>query len=290
MTPIVILLLFLSILCSTSRNLFSKKLSDAPFGSKRFFRFQSALFFAGGILLSAFFLPSGKVPAPLTIAYAICYGILLLSAQWLYTMSMNQGNVGVCSTVYYFGFIIPTLGGVLWWKDSLKVTGIVGIFLVLVSIFLSGLDSGLKKESGSKNSYLIPLIFAMLSSGGLGLMQKIQQISPYPEERTAFVAISFLFAGLVSLTVSFFAAKDQSDSAGNSFLYAILAGVAFSGSNLLNTTLAGMVSLAVFSPILNVGAIIASSIIASVMFREKLSKLDLAVLGLGILAIILIGL
>lgn len=288
MSPLSIIFLALSVLLSTFRNLFSKRLSNAPFGSRRFFRLQSTLFLSGGILLLIFSFHAEKFLSPLTFSYAICYGLLLLSAQWLYTMAMKQGNVGICSTIYSFGFVIPTMAGVIIWNDSLKLTGGVGIVLVLVSILLSGLASKSEKKT-DKKSYLAPLILAMVSSGGLGLMQKIQQSSPFPGERIPFVAVAFLFAGIVSLTISFVSAKEKTNSSVMSVFFAILTGLSFSGSNLLNTTLAGMVSLTVFPPILNIGTIVLSSLVGSVIFREKPTKTEMAVLVLGILAILLIG-
>ncbi len=290
MSSLAVFFIVLSVLCSTLRNLFSKRLSAAPFGSRSFFFLQSLLFFSGGFLLLLFSFRSESFLSPLTFVYSLCYGLLLISAQWLYTMAMKQGNVGVCSTVYYFGFIIPTLAGVLWWKDTLKVTGAIGILLVLVSILLSGFDSKSKHDSVDKKSYLFPLILAMISSGGLGLMQKIQQASPFPHERIPFVAVAFLIAGIISMLMALFQPKRQTNSPKGSLLFAILTGVAFSGSNLLNTTLAGMIPLTIFSPILNIGTIIASSVVGTILFREKPSKIESVVLVIGILAILLIGL
>ena len=288
MSFLAVFFITLSILLSTARNLCSKKISDAPFGSRKFFRLQSILFLSGGVLL--LFFHSGKSLSPLTFGYSLCYGILLLSAQWFYTIAMTQGNVGICSTIYSFGFVIPTAAGVLFWKDVLKITGGIGILLVLVAILLSGVDSKSEKSSSRKKGYLAPLILAMVSSGGLGLMQKIQQSSPFPEERIPFVSMAFLFAGAVSLIASLFSPKEKKPSPKASVFFAILTGLAFSGSNLLNTSLAGMVPLTVFPPLLNSGTMVASSIVGSVLCREKLTKKDVSVLMLGILAILLIGL
>lgn len=290
MISLAVFFMVLSVLLSTLRNIFSKKLSEASFGSRRFFYLQSVLFFSGGFLLLFFSFRSEPFLSPLTLVYALCYGLLLILAQWLYTMAMKQGNVGVCSTVYYFGFVFPTLAGFLWWKDTLKVTGAVGILLVLVSILLSGFDSKSNQNSVDKKSYLFPLILAMISSGGLGLMQKIQQASPFPHERIPFVAVAFLFAGIISMSMALFQPNRQTNSSKGSLLFAILTGVVFSGSNLLNTTLAGMMPLTIFPPILNIGTIIASSVIGTILFREKPSNIESVVLVLGILAILLIGL
>ena len=94
------LLLGLSVVLSTGRNLFSKKLSDIRFGTRAFFLCQSVLFLCGAVSLVLF----GKILfgsiAPITFIYAIIYGLLLMLAQWFYILLsfIDHTRVGLAYT------------------------------------------------------------------------------------------------------------------------------------------------------------------------------------------------
>lgn len=68
------------------------------------------------------------------------------------------------------------------------------------------------------------------------------------------------------------------------------AGVCFGGCNLLNTTLAGRLDSAVFFPVYNISVILLSIILSYMIFREKLTKKEVAVFLLGIISIMLLNL
>lgn len=86
------LLLGLSVVLSTGRNLFSKNLSDIRFGTKPFFLCQCALFLCGSAALVLFGKISFGVVAYQTLIYAAVYAILLIFAQWFYTAALAKGN------------------------------------------------------------------------------------------------------------------------------------------------------------------------------------------------------
>ena len=92
-------LLGLSVVLSTGRNLFSKNLSDIHFGTRPFFWCQSILFLCGGVALLVLGDISVASISLVTLTYAIIYGLLLILAQWFYTVALAKGNTALCSTV-----------------------------------------------------------------------------------------------------------------------------------------------------------------------------------------------
>ncbi|MBQ4087894.1 MAG: hypothetical protein IJC78_06585, partial [Clostridia bacterium] len=148
------LLLICSVICSGARNIFSKAISDLPFGTKPFFLAQAVSFLCGSAVLSVV-LRCDFSANPITVLYAVIYGSLLISAQYCYTSAMKRGNIGVCATVYSLGFIFPTLSGCIFWQESLGVINAFGILLVIPAILLSGLpetsrDKTKKREKTEK--------------------------------------------------------------------------------------------------------------------------------------------
>lgn len=283
------LLLITSILFSTGRNLSSKKISFTTFGQRNFFLMQFVVFLTG-IAIVSFKGGAGLFSVvPETIAYAVIYAVFLLCANWGYTIALVNGNTSVCVTVYSMGFIIPTLSGMIFWNQQASFFKILGIILVIPAVILSGIKKGTSRNKGG-NGYFIPAVIAMLTSGGLGITQTVQQKSEYSHQFGTFVLIAFIIGALVSLTFSFFAKKDERKLTKGNVGIACIIGVCWSVCNLLNTYLSGALPTAVFFPLLNIGTILASALLGIVMYKEKITSKTLTIVGLGILSILFINL
>ena len=283
------LLLGLSVVLSTSRNLLSKKLSNLQFGTKPFFLCQSVLFTCGIIPLLIFGEISFEISFQ-TLIYAIIYAFLLIIAQWFYTSALTKGNTALCATVYSLGFILPTLSGAIFWEETLSVLDILGIVCAVAVIVISGSKS---KEKAKKTNlvYFILLIFAMLASGGLGIVQKIQQASPFASQKSIFLLVAFLISATTSLlTCAFTPNPKEKVLHPQNFIVASCIGVFFGCCNLLNTILAGLLDTAVFFPTLNICTILLSSLCATLFFREKIAIKEILVLILGGASILLLNL
>ena len=283
------LLLGLSVVLSTGRNLFSKELSSVKFGTKSFFLCQGILFLCGGIALVLFGKILFAVIATITFVYAIIYGLLLILAQWFYTMALAKGNTSLCSTVYSLGFILPTISGSILWSEPFSFLDLLGVLCAISAVIVSGLKSQSNK-SGTKSYFFIPLMIAMLASGGLGIVQKLQQKSDYAEQKSIFLLIAFLLAAGISLLFSLFTKKVATEpTRPRKFAVASCIGLFFGCCNLLNTSLAGMLDSAIFFPTLNIGVILLSMICGVIFFKEKIKKRELAVLILGGASILLLN-
>lgn len=284
------LLLALSIVLSTGRNILSKNLSDISFGARPFFSCQGVLFLGGAAALLLFGRVSFTSLAPITLIYAVIYAILLIFAQWFYTSALSKGNTALCSTVYSLGFILPTLSGALFWSEGFSVLDALGILCAVAAVILSGMRAQGSK-SGAKAYYFIPLVIAMLASGGLGIVQKLQQNSDYREQKSLFLLIAFLLAAVISFAFSVPAKKtDAVRFKKKKIAIAAAVGLFFGCCNLLNTSLAGMLDSAIFFPTLNIGVILLSMISGVIFFRERLKKREITVLLLGGASILLLNL
>ena len=153
--------------------------------------------------------------------------------------------------------------------------------------------SGVKpqsKEKKSKSYYFVPLLVAMLASGGLGIVQKLQQKSAYAEQKSIFLLIAFALAAVISFIFSLPAKKQGDPSFRRGKLAAASCiGVCFGCCNLLNTTLAGLLPSAIFFPTLNICVILLSMLCGIVFLKERLSKKEVMVLILGGAAILLLN-
>ena len=282
-------LLLLSALLTAVRNVLTKSFSDFPFKSREFFGIQASIFGVGSLALLIANVFSFEGISSFTILYALIYGVVLLCAQWFYTVALSNGKTAICATIYSFGFLIPTLSGAIFWHEKISVFGYLGILMVIPVLLISGLSKKSERAKGNAISYLPPLIIAMICSGGLGVIQKIHQGSIYANQRNSFILIAFFFCFLVSLVFFLFMKKGESKIKKRNFASCSVIGVFFATCNLLNTFLAGKLDSAIFFPMINIGSIVLSLILGLIIYKEKLNKRDIIVFALSIASIILVN-
>ena len=283
------LLLFISATLTATRNVLTKGYAGFSIKNREFFGIQSTIFGAGGIALIIVNAFDFKGLAPITIFLGIIYGIMLLCAQWFYTLALTQGKTAVCATIYSFGFILPTLSGAIIWKESMTIFAVLGILTVIPVLIISSTAKKGNKQNGSKK-YLLPVVIAFLCSGGLGIVQKIQQKTEYADQKSSFILVAFILSFVISLL--FFLAKKRGNQkiTHKNSLSCVVVGSFFAVCNLLNTHLAGTLDSAIFFPAINIGSIAISVILSAIIYKERLTKRDILVLFLGGLAILLVNL
>lgn len=286
----VFFLLALSIVLSTGRNVLSKSLSDVRFGTRPFFLCQGLLFLSGGAALLLFGRVSFAETATQALIYAAVYALLLILAQWFYTAALSRGNTALCSTVYSMGFILPTLSGAILWGEALTVLDAFGVLCAVSAVIVSGLGGGQRKGTGVTPYGFLALVIAMLASGGLGIVQKLQQKSSCAEQKSLFLLTAFLIAALLSFLAWGCTKKQTAPSLPpRRWSSAVCVGLFFGCCNLLNTSLAGQLDSAIFFPTLNIGVILLSMLSGILFFGERLRKKETVILLLGGASILLLN-
>lgn len=277
--------LVLTILLSSGRNIVSKGMTQNLCGKKDFFFGQMLLFFFGGLIIlvsapqKALFVPVEVFP------YSIVYGLLLFLAQGLYTLALKTGNTSVCALVYSFGFLIPTVAGSIFWSEPFGINQYIGLALAIATLFLT---TSTEKREGVGKSYLLPLFGAALSSGGLGVMQKVQQSAAISDRTHGFLFYAFVVAFLISV-VGFLTQRGTGGKPQKSFsVRSATAGICFGGANYLNTVLAGKMASSIFFPVQNIGTLTLSVLLSVLIFKEKISRRKAAGLILGVVTILVL--
>lgn len=298
MDPISALLIGLSAILASCRNLLVRNISDVKFGNSSFYFLQATLFGAGALALSFAEGASLMSVAPITVLYAAIYAVMLVSTQWCYTFALGiSGQVGICTTVMSLGFVFPTLAGMIFWSEQASALKMVGIGFAICTVVVSGMtkkgnaETGSAQENGKKRTkFIIPLVLSMISSGGLGIIQKLQQKSGFGEQKGAFIIISFAIAAIISLVFALAFGKREQTARKGKIIAASLAGVCFAISNLLNTSLVGVIDGAIFFPTVNISAIFLSLLLSIIIFKERFTVKHACVIALGAASILLISL
>lgn len=282
-----LLYLFLSVSLSSGRNITTKKTAIDTNVKSQFFLSQTLLFGAGGLLISFFGIKDLTNLSTLTILYGVIYGILLIASQWAFAFSLKIGSAAIGSVIYSLGFILPTVSGAVFWGEDFTVLHLLGIFGAISVILLTARKSG---DNHSSNKGFIPfIVLAMLSSGGLGIMQKVQQNSDVSNQSGGFLFIAFTLAFTCTLFPFMIYCEKTAFKIKNS-IYPAITGLCFGGANLCNTILAGKMKSAVFFPVQNISTILLTTLLSALLFKEKITKKMVVILLLGVVIIILFSL
>lgn len=284
MTKENVLLLLVSVILSAGRNIFTKKTATSRHNKSEFYFSQTVLFGSGAMVFLLYLLLNPCKISAITYAYGFIYGILLIASQWLFTLALKNGNVAVCSTVYSFGFILPTVSGTLFWNESFTLQNGIGVILAITVILLAA-----KKDNGEtcgKNTYILFVIIAMISAGGLGIMQKVQGTTGVADEKGAFLLIAFLLAFTASF-VAYGLSREKSRVTINAAVSPLVTGLCFGGANFCNTLLAGSMNSIVFFPLQNISTLLATALFGLLIFKEKITIKTITVLLLGVATIVL---
>ncbi len=289
-----------SVVLSAGRSIFSKKMACMTPKPGLFFRNQALLFLSAGLLLLAGNPDAFAAVSPVTVGYSVIYGLLLIASQWMYTFAMRLGLTSVCSLIYSFGFIFPTMSGVLFWNETFTGNDFLGLILALAVILLTFRGDAEGVESGKKTQFLLAILTAMTASGGLGILQKVQQSTEEAAtETSAFLILAFALAFTASGSVYLFRRSwtpaasapmisvEKSEILG--MLWPVFAGLCFGGANLMNTVLAGRMKSAVFFPLLNILTILLCTVCGILLFREKLTVKTVIGLILGMAAVVVLS-
>lgn len=276
--------LALSVSLSAGRNIVTKKTSVSADSPSRFYFSQTVLFAAAVVLL---LILSGGIPTAvhrITLLLGLAYGVLLILSQWMLTKAMARGNTSVCAVIYSMGFLLPTVSGALFWHEKLTVFHCIGIVAAIAAILLSAKSNQTANRTGK--GFLPYILIAAMASGGLGILQKLQQSSEAAAEKEVFLLIAFTLAFLCS-AIGFLLSHKKANAYTSNIVIPSVTGLLFGGANFCNTVLAGQMKSAVFFPLQNVSTIVISAFLGLLLFREKVTVKTAGIILLGIFVILL---
>ena len=243
----------------------------------------SISFFAGGI---GFHLN--------TLFYSLAYGVFLAVSMVCGLRALSLGSMAITSTVVSFSLIIPTLFGVIFLNESLGVLGIVALLLLAASIVLLNYKKQSNPISGACWFYSI---ITMIANGMCSVVQKLHQTA-YPGEYSSefmFFGMSTVFILLLAVSLVGMIWKNEKEEPKEKsfpvkwvFILGTIAGVCNGGANFVTLLLSATENASVMFPIISAGNAVGSCLVGYLFFKERLTKLQLFSLALGILSVVLL--
>lgn len=228
------------------------------------------------------------------VRWALLMGVFFIVLFNIIAFTTQHLGVAVASVANKLSLVIPFLFAVLFYGEPLTALKVAGVLLAVTAVVFTCWPhkpiegSSLRPERGWV--LLVPVVL-FLGSGTLDTMITYAQRSVVDEsQRDPFFITAFGMAGVlgsVYLLYRLLSGRERFDPR------AVIAGVCIGLPNYfsIRTLLAALSSYqgnasAIF-PIINIGIVLFSTLVAYFVFREKLSKLNWAGIGLAVLAIIL---
>ena len=250
---------------------------------------------AGNILCIFIMAAFGGLSAThgVTILIAALFGLMNLISGITYTLALKHGPMSLSSLIILGGSLIfSTVVGTTMFGESVSVIQIVGIALVLTSmVFIS--DT--RVETNITTSWIAIVLIAALFNGTLGVVQKIQSQSAFPDEKLPFLFWTFIFCSLFNSIWLFLNTKTGKKEPvtirlrGLLLIAALVVGTTTATQHIINLKLVAEMPAAVFFPICSGSRILLSALVDIVFFKEKLSKRQILSFLLGLMAIMMLA-
>ena len=266
-----------------------------------------------------------------TAVMACAFGVLCLLQSFFMLKAFEYGSFAYTTVIASLSTIIPALSGAIFFGETISIVQIIGICLMVACFFLcvnydkkqenpenATLDKTKANDSNTPNDknktlkWLIYVGITFLTTGGIGVMQKVHQSSPYKGELNAFLVISFGVCMIVSAVMAFKnrntrfeiadsackSAKSENSALTNTaikkrgvwyYIIIVLSGLSVALNNFINLYLSGKVDSAIFFPLVNGGGLVLVTLCALIIYKEKLTLKQWIGIAVGVISVVLLG-
>ena len=251
-------------------------------------------FFKGGaaclVFFSIFLFSREEFHLP-TMLYGALQGVLLAIANQLGYKALQLGPMALTSMLVKFSLIIPFLFGILRLGETPSIFALVALLLLLTSlVFLN-----LRRRGGDDNrpslKWALCTLVTLLANGFCEVVTTMHQRA-FPEQfeygYTAWTTVSCL---LIFSVLALYGGKLKREYVTKSGdLLACGAGIVNTLSSFFTVFLAACSPASVLYPLLAATTMLGALLVGRLVFRERLSALQLTGFAIGVLSVIFFNL
>ena len=283
---VIFLMRFIQSTCEKkSSNYLSEKKDYFHYGA---FRQTVSALFALALLL---FAGDGLVFDLPTVLLSVLTSFSLTICMFCALAAMKSGTVVLVSMFSGAGLLVPCIAGIFLFHETIGVFQCIGLLFFFVSAYLL-IGSSKKIYTNFSMQTLLLIIGAMLFNGLTMLSQKMFSYYVPHGNVSLYSCLSFGFAGIALYLLLFFQSVQSkrkiSPLSKPILLYGTLLSFAVLVISQLATILSSTLSSAVLFSLINGGGTIIASIVAAILFHEKLTKKSVLGIIIGISSLIII--
>ncbi len=243
------------------------------------------------LFAALFFVFQLKLPLQFDIAvipYALLFGLGYGSCTVCSVLAIFNGSLSLTSLITSYSLIIPTLYGMLFLNEKISAFLIVGLILLLISLFLINFVKG---DSKISIKWLIYVTVAFIGNGMCSTVQKVQQLDFDSKYKAEFMVLSLFIIVAVLLIVALITEKqDITHSIKKGVIPIALCGIANGVVNLFVMMLSTRMSASVMFPLVSAGSIILTYFISRIWYKEKLNLFQNIGFILGVASVVFLNL
>lgn len=224
---------------------------------------------------------------------AIVLGFLFVSTFYLIALVTQRNGVAIAAVATKLALVIPVVSAFFLYDERATIYKILGIVLAVIAVFFVSSKEG---EQGKINyKYLLLPLFLWLIEGGISTTMGWVEENLVKEGQNALFLV-FLFGvagctGLLVLLGNYIRNPKENKVSGKGLLGGLLLGIPNYGSVYFLLNALGDASLektTVFT-LVNIGVVVLATFIAWLLFKERLSKINLLGIGLAVCSIFLMS-
>ncbi len=231
-----------------------------------------------------------------TLLMSCLFGVAYLTATVSNIIAMKRGSVGITSLIVSFSLLLPTLFGIVFWKEETSFAFYIGLLLLICATVLTNMKKAQtdgeseQKKSGKMDILWVVFVFlAFVANGACSIVQTYHQKTGGADYKSEFMIMALCIVCIVNLLVSLIMLKanikDYIKPAG-------ILGASFGVCNaLVNLGVmllasSGVINQSVYFPMISIGSIIIVFTASLLLFKEKFSPVQYLGIIIGIIAII----
>jgi len=247
-----------------------------------------------GSVVNGYFPVNAAAMATPWFRWACVMGVLFVSIFTIIGITAQKIGVAVASVANKLSLIIPVILSVYLYGETVAGWKLAGVILALVAVILTCYPSQKNEKENAANRWIYFLPFILFIGSGLldALINHVQQQYVNEENSNAYLVSGFLSAAVIgSLVLSWQFITGRNSFAWKNMLAGIIIGVPnyFSIWCLVRFLKISPWESSASIPVNNMGIVLFSSVVAWLLFKEKLSFINWAGILLSLAAIYLIA-
>ena len=217
-----------------------------------------------------------------TVLFALIFGFAMFFSTLFGYMALMCGSMALTSLIVSYSVIIPCIFGIMFLGETLNFMRILGIVLLLISMYLLKHRANNLKFNKHWFAYVAITFFC---NGICSVIQKLHQ-TVYPSSYyNEFMIYSIIVAFTLFLVLAIYKKEEKNTGVTK---YAVLAGILMGVGNYLTLVLSSKVNATVLFPIISAFSMLCNVIVSKLYFKDKFNVMQLTGIGLGVFSVLII--
>jgi drug/metabolite transporter (DMT)-like permease len=221
-----------------------------------------------------------------TFFFGMFLGLLFVLSFFVFAKAIGLAGTGLATTSSRLSVVIPIILSIIIYSETPNEYHLLGIILTFITFILFYLSiKGNRKKGEGVRKYLI-LILVFIGIGFNDFAMKIFKNWRMVDEEPYFVFFIFTFALLFS---SIYILVKKIKLKKSTFITGLIMGVPNVFSTIFLLAALTILPGIIVYPLMNVGVIVATTLLAYIFWKERPDKFGITGLIVGIIAIVLLS-